>query len=724
MSSTPIQQAKLRLPLPALMQRLGLGDHANRSARCPFHEDANPSFSVWQKDDVWFWKCHASCGHGDEITFLEKHKGINRHEAINLFLGMAGYAPVDRPLAVLRYKAQQANNTSFDWHACVEAVTEGDLERVGNERWLSRAFCEWLRNKQLIGVHNGHIAFPNGNGTVEGAHVWKGGKDWFHHPPGVGTHPFVIGDLRQAKQVHLFESQWDMLAFADRTGNYEAQGVIFVATRGNSNAKLVDGLIPPRASILAWPQNDEPGKKWLNDLSAIVPKLGVARVPISTIKRNEFGDTEEVRLKDMNDWVKAGASADNVYAAFFRNELFKPETTPSGSISIDQSINIPIAKSAKQSAANAKPQGSKVTLPHVEPWPDAVNGEEVLNEMAETFSRYAVLPEGASHALALWCAYAHGFDAFQCSPRLYVTSPEKGCGKSTLRDVIALFVPRPLSTENASVAVLFRLIEQYKPTVLADECDAWLPDNEELRGLLNAGHRRGGTVYRCEGDDHGVRGFDVFAPAVLCGLGQLPGTLFDRSIVIQLDRARPGELKARFDSRHVEKETELCRKAARFIADNKGLLDACDPALPDGVYNRLADNWRPLFAVAEIAGGQWPMRAGAAFRSLVRSDDLDAQGLGVTLLRDIREVFDCQEMFSRELVEKLSALDESPWKEFGRSRQPISMRQLGKLLKPYGICSRDVYPEGEHGKGYRLADFVKAFERYLPSPPPSKSVSV
>ena len=141
----------------------------------------------------------------------------------------------------------------------------------------------------------------------------------------------------------------------------------------------------------------------------------------------------------------------------------------------------------------------------------------------------------------------------------------KRCGKTTLRDVLAVFVPRPLPTENLSVAVLFRVIESKKPTLLADECDAWMRDNEELRGLLNAGHRRGGQALRCEGESNEVRAFNVFAPAVLCGIGALPGTLHDRSIVIRLERAKPGELRERFDSRHVEQETELCRKLARLV---------------------------------------------------------------------------------------------------------------------------------------------------------------
>src|SRR5262249_29242520 len=157
-----------------------------------------------------------------------------------------------------------------------------------------------------------------------------------------------------------------------------------------------------------------------------------------------------------------------------------------------------------------------------------------------------------------------------------------------------------------------------------DEYDSWIGDNEELRGLLNAGHKQGALALRCEGDNNEVRGFTAYAPAVLCGIGALPATLHDRSIVIRLERAKRGGLKARFDSRHVEVEQELCRKLARWCADHRAELEACDPQLPDGVFNRLADNWRPLFAIAKVVGGDWPKRCGDALAKLTNraTDDV------------------------------------------------------------------------------------------------------
>ncbi len=372
----------------------------------------------------------------------------------------------------------------------------------------------------------------------------------------------------------------------------------------------------------------------------------------------------------------------------------------------------------KPSTESQDLQGSNIAFRPPEPWPYAVNGDEVLQEVSRTFSKYLVLPPGAADALTMWCAHAHCFDVFLCSPRLNLRSPEKGCGKTTALDLVTLLVPKPLKTENISVAPLFRVVQMHAPTLLVDEVDSFLKGNEELRGLLNAGHRRGGKVFRCVGEGHEVRGFNVSAPVVLAGIGQLPPTLHDRSIGISLVRAKPGEVSARFDSRHTEREAELCRKLARWIADNRTIIEACDPGLPAGCHNRTADNWRPLFAIAEAAGGSWPERMRQAFAALETGTDIAAHGRGVELLSDLRDIFGAirlDRLPSKRICEELGKREDRPWPEY-RNGFPISPVQLAKLLKPFGVTPRDVRIETEVLKGYHLEDFTDAFARYLATP--------
>ncbi|MBI4328198.1 MAG: DUF3631 domain-containing protein [Chloroflexi bacterium] len=377
----------------------------------------------------------------------------------------------------------------------------------------------------------------------------------------------------------------------------------------------------------------------------------------------------------------------------------------------------------RRPAASDCAQGGAVELPDIEPWPEPVDGAEVLNEVAATFTRYIVLPHGAADALALWTAHAHALEAFIHTPRLNLYSPEKGCGKTTALDVLASVTPRPLRTESMTAAVLFRLVERCKPTLLLDEVDAYLNEAEELRGLLNAGHKRGARAYRCEGEKLEVRGFSAFAPAALAGIGALPGTLHDRSVVVRLTRAKPGEVAARFDSRRTAGEIELCRKLVRWTADHREQLEAADPILPDGAFNRLADNWRPLFAIAEAAGADWPRRAAEAFAKLTTSDDLDSQGIGATLLADIAAVFaaaGADKLPSAKLAGALAEIEGRPWAEFGKNRRPISANQLANQLRRFGVTPRAIRIGDETPRGYTLADFQEAFDRFMPKLPLSE----
>jgi len=371
---------------------------------------------------------------------------------------------------------------------------------------------------------------------------------------------------------------------------------------------------------------------------------------------------------------------------------------------------------------DATASGSLVEFDDPEPWPGPVDGAQVLDAVAATFANYVVLPPGAADALALWTAHAHCFEAFINSPRLNLFSPEKGCGKTTLLDVVCSLTPRALRTESITPAVLFRLVELHKPILALDEVDTYLADNDELRGLLNAGHKRGARAFRCEGDKNEVRAFNAFAPAVLAGIGHLQGTLHDRSVQIRLVRARPGEVMARFDSRRTARERELCRQLARWTRDNVKRLEACDPVMPADCFNRLADNWRPLMAISEIAGGPWPERARTAFTLLTSNDDLEVQGHGVMLLRDLRDLFTADgvdRLTSATIVERLNQMEDRPWCD-ERKGHGVNANWLSRKLRPFSIHPRTIrtgFGQDETAKGYQLGDFEESFGRYLPDTP-------
>ena len=310
--------------------------------------------------------------------------------------------------------------------------------------------------------------------------------------------------------------------------------------------------------------------------------------------------------------------------------------------------------------------------------------------------------------------HTHCFNCFGHSPRAAITSPEKGCGKTTLLDVLECLVARPLSTANATVAAIFRIVEQATPTLLIDEADTFLKENDELRGILNTGHRRGGQVLRTVGEDHEPRQFATCAPAAIAMIGRLPDTLNDRSVSIALRRRRPTEKVQLFRSDRVQHLRQLSRKIARWCADNRRSLAASDPKT-GALANRAADNWRPLLSIADLAGGPWPehARAVAEAAETTKQD----QSKRTMVLSDIRDIFAArpgiERLRSAEMAEVLGAMENRPWPEW-RNGKPMTPAALARLLAPFGITPGTKRDGEATFKGYLLSDFREAFATYLP----------
>jgi putative DNA primase/helicase len=362
-------------------------------------------------------------------------------------------------------------------------------------------------------------------------------------------------------------------------------------------------------------------------------------------------------------------------------------------------------------------QGHAIAFPEPEPWPEPVDGARLLDGLAKATRDHVVMSDAARDEAALWVLHAHMIDCFLVSPRLGVTSPVKGCGKTTLLDVLGRLLPRPLPTANVTPAALFRVVEGYQPTLLVDEADTFLHDNDELRGVLNSGHRKGGTVLRTVGDDHEPRAFKTFCPTVIALIGTLPDTLHDRAVTIDLKRKLRTESVAPFRPDRADHLDLLARKAARWAQDNAEAIASADPEMPDGIINREADNWRPLLAIADAAGGAWPERARkAAEAAHIAAGDDKASRLEL-LLHDIRVIFTEQgkvEIPSADLVRGLVNLDGHPWGEMGKSRKPLTTNGLSSRLRPLAIISENIRVGDRVPKGYKLARFEEAFSRYLP----------
>jgi len=249
--------------------------------------------------------------------------------------------------------------------------------------------------------------------------------------------------------------------------------------------------------------------------------------------------------------------------------------------------------------------GQALNLNEPEPWPEPVDGVALLDSLSAAFTRFIVLPSGAAAALALWVVFTHAIDAFDIAPRIAILSAVMGSGKTTLLTVLKCLVPRGLLASNVTPSAVFRLMETAHPTLLIDEADSFAREDEGLRGILNSGHQRDSAfVIRVEGDDHEPRCFSTWGAVAMAAIGKLPGTWLDRSVVVRLKRKSRSEVTERITRDAKNEIGDLALKVARWTLDNMAVLKAANPDIPTSLNDRCADNWRPLLAIANTAGGR------------------------------------------------------------------------------------------------------------------------
>ncbi|WP_405807689.1 DUF3631 domain-containing protein [Streptomyces sp. NBC_00210] len=376
------------------------------------------------------------------------------------------------------------------------------------------------------------------------------------------------------------------------------------------------------------------------------------------------------------------------------------------------------------------------TLPQEAPPP--TDGAALLNDVEAFHRRFNIFPTEAAYvAVALWDAHAHLLDCFDSTPRLAFLSPEPGSGKSRALEVVETLVPRPMVAVNASAAALFRSVSgpDGRPTILFDEIDTIFGpkagDNEELRGFINAGHRRKGVTYRCVGDSQTVTPFPSYTAVAVAGLGSLPDTILDRSIIIRMRRRARNEKVEPFRARlHEEEGNALRDRLAAWAEQARGWVMGAWPEMPDDVSDRPADVWESLLAIADAAGGDWPKRAREACAALVKASRANDKGsLGVRLLTDLRDhvMVGIDRLPTIAVLDRLNSLDDAPWADL--NGRPLDNRRLSKMLGEYmtadnePIGSRNIRTAGGVLKGFFAKDLEDAWARYCPPPKAATSAT-
>ena len=465
-------------------------------------------------------------------------------------------------------------------------------------------------------------------------------------------------------------------------------------------------------------QNSFQHRKVIQDVLTI-PVKGVTeavREAVASMETHGVPETSPARINELQSDSESISDAVSRLAAMLPIEYENVRETEAKRLGVRVGV---LDKVVSDTRKKKQVDGGKAAMfPAVEPWHESVKANDLLNEIYSTVRRFIVCEKETAVAATLWCAFTWLIDSVEIAPIALITAPEKRCGKSLLLNLLGKIAHRPLVASNIGTAAVFRVIEAHSPTLLIDEADTFFKDNEELRGVINSGHtRQSAYVIRCVGDDYEPRQFSTWGAKAISGIGHLADTLMDRSVILELRRKLPHESIQRL--RHAEQGLfdSISSKLARFAQDAAPDIKRARPALPEELNDRAQDNWEPLLAIADYAGGDWPQLARHTALKLSGTEK-ESVSLPAELLADIQQIFEikhAEKISTTDLITALCDDDEGAWATYNHGK-PITPRQVAKKLDGYGIASKTVRIDYGTAKGFEKSQFTDAFTRYLTHP--------
>jgi hypothetical protein len=368
---------------------------------------------------------------------------------------------------------------------------------------------------------------------------------------------------------------------------------------------------------------------------------------------------------------------------------------------------------------------------------------EALDRIVKELARYVVASDDVYTTIALWAAHTHLVHhpvvKLTVSPRLAIQAEDASSGKTITLEAVGCLVPCPRMAASVTASSVFRSIVATKPVYLIDEADQVLkhPDrNPELVAILNASHRRKTAFIERSVPlpDGGwtVERFDVWCTMAMASIGELPRTQQERSVVVHLDKALVEDVKEHLEDGESAEFAALRRLLAAWARDLGELPRPVLPTILTKQAGRVADNWRPLLAVAQLAGERWRKRAEDAVQAAINAERRlsPVQRLLISIRRaftppityghDDKEIIPkpIDRLETKELLPKLIADRSEEWDTANRGRsitQYWLRENLRGLLDPKGTKDwwEGTGPARRHCSGYYKYQFDKAWRSHL-----------
>ncbi|MEC7118815.1 MAG: DUF3631 domain-containing protein, partial [Pseudomonadota bacterium] len=602
--------------------------------------------------------------------------------------------------------------------------------------WKTRAKHPETGEKWIRAFHHDGAAFIAKEPTFDGK------------KPLYRLHELLNADAAQAVYICEGEQKADFLA---------SLGLIATTSGGKASANVTDWQPLAARQVIIWPDFDDAGQSYQADVSSILSALGcdLSAVEVGLLDLPPKGDVIDWQQQRTDNGLTTTAAdvqalpvvdinSKPVEFDTFKTEPLATDEQPA-TLDTESELNrlasLSVIEYEQQRSNAAKALGMRASaldriikgiqadqdeqasgsdiFDYVKPWDEPVNGAALLDELTVIVNEHIACTSQVAHATALWIAFTWCIEAAYVAPIACITAPEKQCGKTQLLTLIGMLCSKPLGASNITAAALFRSLEKWQPTLLLDETDTYIKDNEELRGVINSGHSRNAPyVIRTTGDNHEPTRFNVFGAKCLSGIGHLPDTLKDRSILLELRRKLPTETRQPLRHRDsLDRFNILKSQLLRWSNDNIDSLKSARPECPQMLSDRAQDNWEILLAIADLVGDHWPKTARMAAVKMSGIEEY-APSINEELLSDIKAVFDRtrqNRIFSTDLLEYLCADEESAWATWNKGR-PMAARQLSKRLEGFGIIPKNIRIGTGQRKGYDLTDFHNAFVRYIPRP--------
>jgi hypothetical protein len=354
----------------------------------------------------------------------------------------------------------------------------------------------------------------------------------------------------------------------------------------------------------------------------------------------------------------------------------------------------------------------------VDPWDEPVDTRELLDAASAQFGKYNIIHDRvAAPIVPLWIAFAWVHEIATFSPLLNFQGADTEMGKSAATEVVTRLAPRGYMIVKPTGPTIYRFVDHARPTLGIDDADRLLAEDPDLAAIIRASWKRDIFVPRV------VKGevclFDPFGPRCLNGidlLAHLDAATRTRCITVQmLPKLEEENVVSMRYAADDENFVILRRKFLRWSTANMPALKAARPQMPNGFFSRLEESYHLLFAIADLAGGEWPKKARAAAVKL--SQEHAAPSLGKRLLAIFFTLFTRHGLLltSKQAEQLVPAEDDefANYKNYGR---PINKFEIAALMRPFRVFPGVIHPRGkpaDRGWDGSQSSFTIAFKHCL-----------